>query len=86
MLKLQDTKLGLSDAALGEGTLGKNLERVSVKQIRDVRRPSSSRSQNLAPDAVLDHVTQLFGMNRNKDAERNQSQNEEQSQSQSEQQ
>ncbi|KAI0742470.1 SNF2 family N-terminal domain-containing protein [Daedaleopsis nitida] len=36
MLKLQDTKLGLSDAALGEGTLGKKLERLSVKQIRDL--------------------------------------------------
>ncbi|RDX49056.1 hypothetical protein OH76DRAFT_1483538 [Lentinus brumalis] len=36
MLKLQDTKLSLSDAALGEGTMGKKLDRLSVKQIRDL--------------------------------------------------
>ena len=36
MLTLQDTKISLSDAALGEGTLGRKLERLSVKQIKDV--------------------------------------------------
>ncbi|RPD76809.1 hypothetical protein L226DRAFT_459891 [Lentinus tigrinus ALCF2SS1-7] len=37
MLKLQDTKLSLSDAALGEGTMGKKLDKLSVKQIREAR-------------------------------------------------
>ena len=36
MLKLQDTKLGLAEAALGEGS-GTRLQKLSVKQIKDVR-------------------------------------------------
>ena len=36
MLKLQDTKLGLAEAALGEGS-GTRLQKLSVKQIREVR-------------------------------------------------
>ncbi|KAI0702754.1 SNF2 family N-terminal domain-containing protein [Earliella scabrosa] len=36
MLTLQDTKISLSDAALGEGTLGRKLDRLSVKQIKAV--------------------------------------------------
>ena len=36
MLTLQDTKLGLAEAALGEGT-GTRLNKLSVKQIKAVR-------------------------------------------------
>jgi hypothetical protein len=36
MLKLQDVKSGLSDAALGEGT-GGSLHKMSVKDIKQVR-------------------------------------------------
>ena len=36
------TATGLSDAALGEGTMGKKLDKLSVKQIREVRFVSES--------------------------------------------
>lgn len=36
MLRLQDTKTGLAEAALGEGG-GVKLHKLSVKELRDVR-------------------------------------------------
>ena len=38
------TATGLSDAALGEGTMGKKLDKLSVKQIREVRFVCSCRA------------------------------------------
>ena len=64
MLTLQDTKLGLAEAALGEGN-GTRLQKLSVKQIKDVRQPCSS-----LPVIHADQQ-QLFGMTRlNKDKDK----------------
>ena len=40
MLKLQDVKMGLAEAALGEGT-GTRLHKMSVKEIKFVSFPKS---------------------------------------------
>ncbi|TBU55696.1 SNF2 family N-terminal domain-containing protein [Dichomitus squalens] len=72
MLALQETKLNLAGAALGEGGGGK-LDKLSIKQIKTVR-PSKSNLHT----SRLTKLAQLFGMtkNNNRERDRNRQQNE----------
>ena len=62
MLRLQETKVGLAQAALGEGGQIK-LHKLSVKELKAVRYvPNRS-----VPPNILLLSLQLFGMSRNED-------------------
>ncbi|KAI0691058.1 SNF2 family N-terminal domain-containing protein [Cytidiella melzeri] len=64
MLRLQETKTGLAEAALGEGT-GVKLHKLSVKELKDVCINVDECSENL----LTRGAPQLFGMSKDKDNE-----------------
>ena len=66
MLKLQETKMGLADAALGEGG-GVKLHKLSVKELKDVS------TQALHRGTCLTDASQLFGLSKPQHDPRNQS-------------
>lgn len=63
MLRLQETKKGLAQAALGEGGTIK-LHRLSVKELKAVR---SVPNPSIPPKMPYCLAPQLFGMSRNED-------------------